>query len=69
MPKIRRGYEFTDKQEEAIGQLVVDYWGGHIVQTGFDESNVPYMYFQMAPNTPTNGFNISPDGTVTRIGT
>lgn len=65
-------YEFTDKQEEAIGQLVVDCWGGHC-QTGFthedfaDElsgDHVPYLYTQMGPNHKIKRALIYPDGTV-----
>lgn len=69
MPRIINDYEFTEKHEEAIGQLVTDYWGANI-QTGFAgfENKVPYIYFQMGPNTEIMQFYVDPDGTVTRIG-
>lgn len=56
-------YEFTPEQETEIGRLVVDHWGGHITQTGFNDREIPYIYFQMSPDGEVKGFNVYPDGT------
>lgn len=58
-----RRYEFTPEQQAAIGQLVVDKWGGHITQTGVGV-DAAYIYFQMTPNGRIYGYDVYPDGTV-----
>jgi hypothetical protein len=57
-------YEFTDEQEEAIGQLVTDRWGDNF-QTGFDQATThPELFSQTGPNHPVRSAVIARDGTV-----
>ena len=61
-------YDFTPEQEQAIGQLVTDYWNSNI-QTGFGlTERVPHIWFQHGPSLPVQRFEIHPDGTVTKDG-
>ena len=57
-------YEFTPEQQAAIGQLVVDKWGGNITQSGIGINAIPYIAFQMTPNGRVYFYDIYPDGTV-----
>ena len=60
-------YEWTEQQEEAIGQLVADKWGCD-TQSGWDfDGGVPYIYFKRSPNEPAQRYSIHPDGTVMRV--
>jgi hypothetical protein len=60
-------YEFTKEQEQAIGQLVIDHWGGH-VQSGMNGVNhTPYLSIKFSHNSPVRSYEIHPDGTVVTV--
>lgn len=56
-------YEFTEQQEKAIGELVVDLWGCNF-QTGYTERGIPCVYAQRGPHTRVVPFSIDLDGTL-----
>lgn len=57
-------YEFTEQQDQAIGQLVTEHWGCHF-QTGFGESGNPRIWIEKSKFIRWS-FSIAPDGTVIR---
>lgn len=59
-------YWFTDEQKRVVGELLCEHWGANI-QTGFGINHIPYVYIQMGPNLPIEGWHIWPEGLVTSI--
>jgi len=58
--------DFTLAQRHAIGDLMAEHWSANM-QTGFDAGRIPYVYVQLGPNLPVEGWSIWPDGTITYI--
>lgn len=64
-PVIGNERELSEVQIMAIGQVVADHLGGHLVQTGFDETRGSVeIYVQMGPSHRVERYVIYPDGQV-----